>query len=34
MVVFKGQEFKKPKVKKSPEAEARLYEYLESLKAQ
>ena len=33
MVVFKGKEFKNPKVKKSPEAEARLDEYLESLKA-
>jgi len=32
MVVFKGKEFKKPQVKKSPEAEARLDEYLESLK--
>ena len=33
MVVFKGQEYKNPKVKKSPEAEARLDEYLASLKA-
>ena len=32
MVVFKGTEYKNPKVKKSPEAEARLDEYLESLK--
>ena len=33
LVVFKGKEFKNPKVKKSPEAEARLDEYLETLKA-
>ena len=33
IVVFKGKEFKKPQVKKSPEAEARLDEYLQTLKA-
>ena len=33
LVVFKGVEYKNPKVKKSPEAEARLDEYLASLKA-
>ena len=32
MVVFKGKEFKNPQVKKSPEAEARLDEYLQSLR--
>ena len=33
LVVFKGKEFKNPKVKKSPEAEEKLDEYLQSLKA-
>ena len=33
LVVFKGKEFKNPKVKKSPEAEEKLDEYLKSLKA-
>ncbi len=33
LVVFKGQEFNKPQVKKSPEAEEKLDEYLQSLKA-
>lgn len=33
LVVFKGKEYKKPQVKKSPEAEEKLDEYLNSLKA-
>lgn len=32
-VVFRGKEFKNPKVKKSPEAESRLDEYLNTLRA-
>lgn len=33
LVVFRGKEYKKPQVKKSPEAEEKLDEYLNSLKA-